>query len=259
MSYRLLLVFLLAASLLLNVPRISKSRPLQIARLGTQAIFYPINSLPSAVLNTVKSLVRMRRAEEDNQELRLKLSAALAENRALALFEAENEKLNRALGFGRAFGYQLIPARVIGRSGDTWLEQITINKGSSHGVRSGQTVVCREGLVGRVRDVSRFTSRVELVTSPGLTISAVLPRTQTFGMVNGGYGSVLKLRYVQEAASVEAGEAVVVGAGSQTIAPHIPLGRVKRAERSVEMLFQDIEVAPLADLSKLDVVFICRQ
>lgn len=259
MSYRLLLVFLLVVSLLLNVPQASKSRPIQMIRSGTQALFYPFNSIPAALMNGIKSFVRLRRVEQDNQELRLKLSAALAENRTLSSLEEENENLNRALGFGRAFGYQLIPARVIGRSGDTWLEQITINKGSVQGIQSGQTVIDREGLVGRVREVSKFTSRVELVTSPGLAISAVLPRTQTSGMVSGGYGSLLKLRYVQEAASVEAGEAVVVGGGSQTIAPGVPLGRVVRAERSVEMLFQNIEVAPLADLSKLDVVFICRR
>lgn len=259
MSYRLLLVFLLLASLLLNVPQVSKSRPIQLVRSGTQALFYPLNSIPSALLNGIKSFIRLRQVEQDNQELRLKLSAALAENRTLDSLIAENNRLNRALNFGGAFGYQLVPARVIGRSGDTWLEQITINKGSLKGIRPGQTVINREGLVGRVREVSRFTSRVELITSPGLSISAVLPRTQTFGMVSGGYGNILKLRYVQESASVEAGEAVVVGAGSQNIAPHVPLGKVKRVERSVEMLFQDIEVKPLADLSKLEVVFICRR
>ncbi|MFA4905313.1 MAG: rod shape-determining protein MreC [Candidatus Margulisiibacteriota bacterium] len=259
MSYRFLLVLLLVVSLLLNVPQISRSRPVQLARAGTQALFYPFNSIPSMLLNGIKSFIRLRQVERDNEELRLKLSAALAENRTLDSVIAENNRLNRVLNFGVAFGYQLIPARVIGRSGDTWLEQITINKGFAHGLRSGQTVVNREGLVGRVKEVSRFTSRVELITSPGLSISAVLPRTQTFGMVSGGYGSILKLRYVQEAASVEAGEAVVAGAGSQNIAPHVPLGRVKRVERSVEMLFQDIEVKPLVDLSKLDVVFICRR
>lgn len=259
MSYRLLLVFLLVVSLLLNFPQVSKMRPVQLARKGTQALFYPFNSLPSAILNGIKSFTRLRRVDQDNQELRLKLSAARAENQMLSSLVEENQNLNRALSFGRAFGYQLIPGRVIGRSGDTWLEQITINKGSVHGLHPGQTVVCREGLVGRVREVSRFTSRVELITSPGLTISAVLPRTQTSGMVNGGYGNNLKLRYVQESASVEAGEAVLVGAGSQTIAPHVPLGVVKRAEHSVEMLFQEIEVTPRADLSKLDVVYICRR
>lgn len=258
MSYRFLLVFLLVLSLLLNVPQIQRSRPVQIIRSGTQALFYPINYLTASAFDGAKFFLKVRRVEKNNQELRLKLSAAQAEIRILLPLKEENEVLRRALNFGSAFGYQLVPARVIGRSGDTWLEQVTINKGSAHGIHLGQTVVCREGLVGRVREVSRFTSRVELITSPGLTVSAVLPRTQTFGQVAGGYGDKLKLRYVQEAASIEAGEAVVVGAGSQAIVPGVPIGRVRRVTHSVKMLFQDIEVAPLVNLSKLDLVFICK-
>jgi len=258
MSYRFLLVFLLVLSLLLNIHQIQRSRPVQILRSGTQALFYPLNYLTASLFDDAKFLLKVRRVEGENQELRLKLSAAQAENRILLPLKEENEALRRTLGFGSAFGYQLVPARVIGRSGDTWLEQVTINKGSVHGLRPGQTVICREGLVGRVREVSKYVSRVELLTSPGSSITAGLPRTQTSGMISGGFGDKLKLLYVQEAASVEAGEMVVVGGGSQTIAPGVPIGRVRRVTHSVEMLFQDIEVAPLVNLSKLDLVFICK-
>lgn len=259
MAYRLLLVLLLVLSLLLNTPQVLKSRPVQFLRSGTQVLFYPINYLTASVFDGVKFFIRMRRTEQNNQELRLKLAAAQAENRILSSLEKEKEVLLRALNFKSAFGYQLIPARVIGRSGDTWLEQITINKGSAQGLHPGMTVICREGLVGKVREVSRFSGRVELITSPDLSVSAALPRTQTLGRISGGQGNILKLMYVQEAASVEAGEIVVVGGGSQTIVPGVPLGRVVGVRRSVEMLFQDIEVAPLVDLAKLDLVFICKR
>ena len=53
---------------------------------------------------------------------------------------------------------------MIGRSPTVWYSTITINQGSSDGVRDDQPVVTGDGLVGKVSAVSSNAAQVTLIT-----------------------------------------------------------------------------------------------
>ena len=61
--------------------------------------------------------------------------------------------------------FRCLPARVLYRSTETWTQHIWIHRGSDDGVREGQGVICTEGIVGRIANVTAKTACVELVTS----------------------------------------------------------------------------------------------
>jgi cell shape-determining protein MreC len=63
--------------------------------------------------------------------------------------------------------------------------------------------------------------------------------------------------YVSEGASVEAGEKVVVSPSSTSFLRGLPVGRVRSVSKKVEDLFQKIEIDPIVDFSKLDILYIC--
>lgn len=86
--------------------------------------------------------------------------------------EAEIERLEAILNLPsrREFRYEV--ARVIRRDLSAWWQHIIIRKGRDSDIPLGAAVVFSGGVVGRVVEVSAFTSRVELITSPNFRMAA---------------------------------------------------------------------------------------
>lgn len=75
--------------------------------------------------------------------------------------------------------YSYIPARVINNSiANDRMNYITLNRGSNAGVKKEMAVVCGNGIVGRVANVSANYSTVISVLSEGRKYSARLPNGQ---------------------------------------------------------------------------------
>jgi rod shape-determining protein MreC len=264
MRYRSLAVFLLLIALLINVPPVNKSPVLGSFRSAVLLVFYPfqfvLDSLTDNTLGLARFVVSAKRFEEENRQLKGKLDQMEARQQALGYLEEENESLRRTLVFrdNRPYKYYLQAAEIIGRGGNPWADQIIINKGSEAGVTEGMTVICREGLVGNIFEVSKYSSKVLLITSSQSRVSALLTEAGVFGIVQGGYGRILKLKYIPEDTEIATAESVVVSPASSTYIRGIAIGRVSRVDRNVDQLFCEIEVQPAVDFSRLGMVYICR-
>lgn len=86
--------------------------------------------------------------------------------------------------------FRTIPAIVISRSPERWLDEVTINRGKQHGVRKNMVVRTAEGMVGKIQTVQQYTSKVQLLTGFDQfnRISAMISRDKgkdIFGMVEG--------------------------------------------------------------------------
>jgi rod shape-determining protein MreC len=156
--------------------------------------------------------------------------------------------------------YQPVQARVYQRSPSTWYQTVTINKGSSDGVRVDQPVVNDAGLVGRVREVSDGNAQVMLLTDEQFGVSA---ETRTgdpgvIGPVQGSPGDLL-FDLVPKAQNVRKGD-LIITAGTTTPALPSPfpegivIGNVSRIDIGEGSLDRRIHVAPAADLRRLDIV-----
>lgn len=76
-----------------------------------------------------------------------------------------NIRLRELLDLPSAPGFRYEIARVVRRDQSNWWQSILIRKGRDAGIVPGAGVVFAGGVVGRVREVYAYTSRVELVTS----------------------------------------------------------------------------------------------
>ncbi|HEX2855648.1 MAG TPA: rod shape-determining protein MreC [Opitutaceae bacterium] len=65
-------------------------------------------------------------------------------------------------------------ARVARRDFSGWWQQLVIRKGKNHGIPLGAPVVFGGGVVGRIAEVRATTSVVELISSPGVRLAAVV-------------------------------------------------------------------------------------
>jgi rod shape-determining protein MreC len=157
--------------------------------------------------------------------------------------------------------YGPVTARVYQRSPSTWYQTVTINKGSSDGVRVDQPVINAAGLVGRVRAVSDGNAQVMLLTDDEFGVSAKVAKSQepgVIGPVQGTAGDLL-LDLVPRAQDVRKGD-LVITAGTTTarlrspFPASIPIGEVSRIEVGEGPLDRRIHVTPVADLRRLDLV-----
>ena len=106
----------------------------------------------------VKELYEQNKALQDRvDELENQLNdAQLAIN--------ENSALREYLGIrDRYESFYAVNAQVLGRSDGTYLQYITLNKGSASGIRENMPVITQNGLVGYVCDVSVNSCRVSTI------------------------------------------------------------------------------------------------
>ena len=168
------------------------------------------------------------------------------------------DELDRLLALVDAGTYPIVPARVtsIGAAlgfGST----VTIDAGSLDGVRTGQTVVSGDGLVGRTVRVGPVTSTVLLLTDRGFTVGARLTRAGTIGLASGDGDGGLSYELV-EGGTVAAGDALLT-TGSDTFVAGVPIGRVTSVRQQAAALVTTATVVPFVELSSLDLVGIVTE
>ena len=176
----------------------------------------------------------------------------------------ENKSLKSLLQINEQGGldqYDPVKARVTARSATLFYSRMTIDKGSSAGVRVGQPVVNGEGLVGRVTQTTTGYSIVTLITDEAFAAGARVLGSgqQTTVQASINKPGDLELELVQNPDAVHRGDRVIT-AGSTSLRlssyfpPNIPIGRVSRIEVGDGDLDRRIHVRPSVDLGGLQFV-----
>jgi rod shape-determining protein MreC len=88
--------------------------------------------------------------------------------------EGEILRLENLLKIPSMPDFRFEPARVARRDFSGWWQRIIIRKGANYGITEGAPVVFAGGVVGRVTEVHRYTSVVDLITSPTLRLAAAV-------------------------------------------------------------------------------------
>ncbi len=260
---RLVLGLLLIASLsLLTVDyRSEGSAPLAFLRDAGAAVFGPIESAAAATAERMRHAAagfadaraqqqRIESLRRENARLRTRLrSQRLAAERATEL-----EGLADLAGRGR---YRIVPAEVVAvRSALGFERTATIDVGRRDGVTRDMTVVCAQGLVGRVVHVGTTTSTVLLAIDRSSRVGARLAGSDEIGVVRGGGGGTMKLKLLDSGARVTPGTRLVTF-GSQGGTPYVggvPIGTVTSVAPESGALAPKARVRPFVDFSSLDLV-----
>jgi rod shape-determining protein MreC len=158
-------------------------------------------------------------------------------------------------------GQKPVTARVIGRSPTVWYSTVSIDKGSSAGVRVDDPVVAADGLAGRVTATTTGSAQVTLITDANSSVTGrVLPSGAT-GVVEPDIGDPrdLQLNFVQRGKEIADGQ-MVVTAGFSTgdldsiFPPGIPIGKVTDSSLEEQQAYQRVHLEAFADLRDMDFV-----
>jgi rod shape-determining protein MreC len=199
----------------------------------------------------------LRGARVENEALKTRLAeleVRLQEQRALA---QKSERLQALLDLRPAVAAPMVAADVIAGYADAGMLTITIDRGSSDGVKENMAVIAPTGVVGRVLSpVAAHAARVQLIVDENAAVGAVTERSRSGGMVVGWRGDPpLRMDLVSNLADVQPGDLVVTSGADGIYPKGFNIGRVETSERGSQ-LYRNITVRPLADFRALEEVLV---
>ncbi len=233
--------------------------------LSRPALTAPVREAAATVIGpvqralTVDATPEVTRLERQRDALRQQLADARSRLR-------DGRGLADLLQSGSAEGHRLVPARVVGTSAVGTPERtrrITIDVGSRDGITTDLTVICADGLVGRVVSVAPFSSDVLVLGDRHVTVGVRVGRHRILGSVSSEPVAGLPPRAPGELTLtlVEPGRTkpgdLVSTLGSvdgRPFVPGVPVGRVTRVDPQRGQLARTAVVDPAVDPSTLDVV-----
>jgi rod shape-determining protein MreC len=145
----------------------------------------------------------------------------------LTELENQNKQFRQILGEDITLSADGVWAAAIGRSVDSWWQQLIVGRGGSDGIESGAIALGPGGLIGRVTDVSSHSSRVLLISDPTSQVGVIVSRTRHMGMLRGQAQNEAILEFFERDPDVSAGDIVLTSPYSTLYPPGIPVGRIK--------------------------------
>jgi rod shape-determining protein MreC len=145
--------------------------------------------------------------------------------------------------------------------GQGYTQAVTLDAGSADGIKTQDTVINGQGLVGTVTAVSASTCTVQLATDATSVVGVTLSPSGQFGWVTGpgktGSGSgLLQLQVLDQNAVLTPGEALVTYASmnDRPYVPGVPVGVITKVEDRAGSLTTRALVRPYVDFTSLGVV-----
>lgn len=158
----------------------------------------------------------------------------------------------------RLEGYSLIHGKVVSNSVDRPDNLITIDVGSSDGVRKDMGVVCGNGVVGIVYLVASHYSVVLPILNTQSNISCTIWKRGYFGSLHwtGGAANIAYLDDVPRHARFKLGDQVVTSGYSSVFPPGVLAGRIQHVYNSADGLSYRVQIKLSTDFGNLRDVFV---
>ena len=264
-STRIRVVLIIAALLVVAIAVVGGLAGRGIPSHVVQSVLSPLrsgaNSLVMQAEQIYNYMFRYEALLAENEALRQQIAEMEEDNRLADAISRENDRLKDLLNFKQNNeSYELVDSYVISRSSSDWISSITIDKGTSSGIKEGMCAVTANGeVVGVVTEVGVNYSVVKTVLDSSLEVSATIASSGYSGMVTGGYSTgqvgYLRMNYLPSSAVIRNRDQVVT-AGSTVYPRNLILGYVVDAGIGDTGVAKYAVLEPAADIHNLEQVFI---
>lgn len=246
------LVFFTILSLVLLVAD-ARFRYLEDIRSGVSVVLFPMQeaaAVPAAVLERAgEFFVTQAALYRENEQLKRERLLNVSEVQRIKALEADNEQLRRLVNAPPIPTRERTVAEIIYESRDPFTRKVVIDRGTMHGIKTGQAVVDHLGVIGQVTRAFPFVSEVSLVTdkSQSVPVQSVRSgvRSITFGL---GHDGAVELRFMPVNADVQNGDLFVTSGIDGVFPAGLPVAVVTNIERNAQS-FARITCAPAAAVS----------
>ena len=199
--------------------------------------------------------------ERELERVELDYGRLLAIESQFRELESENRDLRAALEFKQRSSFDAVAARVIKRKPATWLESVTINRGSRSGIGAQVPVLANGGLAGKIDKVTPDDdiATVLLLTDEACQVSVQVDGTPEVGILSGQrgrYGEIplLVLRYLSRDAPVQPGMKVLTTGKGGLFPADVLVGTIESFEPTA--FYGEAKVRPSVDFVNLNIVFV---
>jgi rod shape-determining protein MreC len=229
--------------------------------------FAPLQDLVASASRQGKETLKLARGVSSLMTENQRMAGELARQRLrlneLERLEEETLKLRHLLDARRRAPQRLITSEVLGRDATGWWQTLRLDKGAKDGVRDELAVTTPEGLVGRVISATARTADVLLLSDPKCKVSALVSRTQAFGIVIGNGVTPqglptcrMEFINVDRRHGVQNGDEVVTSGLGGIFPRDLLIGRLDNVKTNESGLYAEADVVVAADLGALDYVFV---
>ena len=225
----------------------------------------PFQDLTTGISSWVDSTVSSARSKtdlrEENEALKAQIAELTEENRRLALYETENEKLSALLKISQKYpAYESVGAAVIAKDPGVWYDVFTIDKGTKDSISANMVLIAPEGLVGKVLESGLTFSKAQSILDSRSSVPAMSLRTGDLGVVKGDYtlmnSGLCKMEYIDGTAEIMVGDEIATSQLSDIYPPGLAIGRVLEIETDANGLTKYAVIEPFVDLKHLDTILV---
>ena len=229
---------------------------LEVVTFGTFAeVQRAASTVTGGVRTAWKGYVNLRGVRAENEQLKKQLADLQVQFQQERAAAEHAHQLEALLGFPRQVGVQTIAAGVIGAGASPDFRTMTVDRGSSAGLKANMAVISPSGVVGRVVTVASRAAKVQLLVDRNAGAGALVERSRAQGVVLGSGEDLLRMDYVSGIADVKPGD-TIVASGIDGIYPKgFLIGKVESVDRGAG-IFKVIRVRPAVDFNRLEEVLV---
>ena len=161
------------------------------------------------------------------------------------LLEAENKSLRDLLNVKTEPHYKTITTRVLGDTGSAFAKSLLVSAGKADGIAVGQAVMAGEGLIGRIVEVGKNTSRVLLINDINSRVPVLVEDTRQHAILAGQNSQEMNLIHLPPDSAVKKGVRIITS-GHGGMFPHgLAIGQVIASDNG------KVTVKPFTDFSRI--------
>ena len=257
----LLLVALIGHLVLLST-RMNESQQTPLLRAWTMEVAYPFLSHAVGSVTSVSNLwhnyIDLRHSHEENAALKSQIEEY---RRTITGYEESIKEINRLQVLSeldRTLSLPSVKARVIGGDPTQWYQSRILDKGSGDGIARDCPAINADGVVGRIVQVSRNSSVLQLITDVDSGVGVLLENSRAQGVLKGEGRHEAFIEYVGSSEKVVVGEKVLTSGLDQIYPKGLLVGYVL-ATKPAKQVFQKVDVTISANVLKLEEVLVLKK
>lgn len=198
---------------------------------------------------------------EENALLREELDELKEKNLVLVQDQIELNTLRQLYALDDKIpGYNKVAARVIGKGTGNWFSTFTIDKGSNDGILVDMNVICGNGLVGIVTDVTDNSATVRSIIDEKSNVTGMLITSSDTCNIRGDLelmdSGYIHLEYLRKDVDIKEGEMIVTSNISDKYLEGILIGYAKNISEDANSLTQSGYLVPAVDFEHMTEVLV---
>lgn len=222
-------------------------------------VITPIESKISSVVNPLKNVFsyigKMSEYEAENNRLRAENIELSSKIKDVSVYKEENERLRKLLDIADSYEYETVAARVVAYETENWFSYVTLDKGTSSGIKVSDTVITSDGLLGQVTDVGPNWSKVSTIINAESSAGVRITRNGEIGIVEGdatlSKSRKCRLGYLTANASIIAGDILKTSGLGGIYPPGIAVGKIAEISKDNMGRLDYAVIEPFINFDKL--------